>query len=70
MKRTYHVLDMECANCVEVIEEIGDELPGVQLLMADFYSSTLELEFDERKISEAQILAAVEERGYHLQVLQ
>lgn len=65
MKKTYRVSDMHCANCVMRIEGIEDELPGIKRIEASYHKGQMAVEFDETKVSEAEILAAVEAKGYH-----
>jgi copper chaperone CopZ len=46
------------------IEGIEDDLPGIKQVSASYQKGQMVVEFDEAKVSEAQILAAVEKRGY------
>jgi copper chaperone CopZ len=64
IKKTYRVNDMHCPNCAMNIEGIEDDLPGVKQVLASYQKGQMVVEFDESKVSEAQILAAVEKRGY------
>ena len=64
VKKTYRVEGMHCSNCAMNIEGIEDDLPGVKQVSASYQKGQMVVEFDEAKVSEAQILAAVEKRGY------
>jgi copper chaperone CopZ len=46
------------------IEGIEDDLPGIKQVSTSYQRGQMVVEFDEAKVSEEQILAAVEKRGY------
>jgi copper chaperone CopZ len=64
IKKTYRVEGMHCSNCAMNIEGIEDDLAGIRKVSASYQKGMMVVEFDEVKVSEAQILAAVEKRGY------
>ena len=64
VKKTYTVKDMHCANCVMRIEGLEDTLPGVKSVSASYRKGQMTVEFDEARLTEAQILAAVGKLGY------
>ena len=64
VKKTYRVEGMHCSNCAMNIEGIEDDLPGIKQVSASYQKGQMVVEFDEAKVSEAQILAALEKRGY------
>ena len=64
VKKTYHVEGMHCSNCAMNIEGIEDELPGIKQISASYQKGQMVVEFDEIKVSESQILAALTKRGY------
>jgi copper chaperone CopZ len=47
------------------IEGIEDDLLGIKQISASYQKGQMVVEFDEAKLSEAQLLSAVEKRGYH-----
>lgn len=65
VRKTYRIDDMHCPNCAIAIEGIEDELTGIRQVSASYRRGRMTVEFDEALVSEAQILAAVEQRGYH-----
>jgi copper chaperone CopZ len=65
MKKTFRVPDMECPNCAMHLEGLEDELPGVKQINASYKKLTMEVEFDESKLSIEQIIAAANLIGYH-----
>jgi copper chaperone CopZ len=64
MKKIYRVEGMHCSNCAMNIEGIEDDLPGIKQISASYQKGQMLVEFDEAKVSEGQILAAVTKRGY------
>jgi P-type Cu+ transporter len=64
VKKTFRVEGMHCSNCPMEVESIEDDLPGIKHVSASYQKGQMVVEFDESKVSEAQIIAAVEKRGY------
>lgn len=64
IKRTFRVTDMHCTNCAMNIESIEDDLPGIKQVSASYQRMQMTVEYDETKVSEAQILEAVKNKGY------
>jgi copper chaperone CopZ len=62
--KSYRVTGMSCPNCAMSIESIEDELPGIRRLAASYQKGSMEIEYDENLVSESEILAAVQRRGY------
>jgi copper chaperone CopZ len=46
------------------VESIEDDLPGIKQVSASYQKGQMVVEFDETRVSEAQIIAAVKARGY------
>ena len=63
-KKTYRVEGMHCSNCAMNIEAIEDDLKGIKQVSASYQKGQMVVEFDETVVSEAQIISAVEKRGY------
>jgi copper chaperone CopZ len=47
------------------LEGLEDELPGVKRITASYKKQTMEVDFDENKVSVEQIIAAANAIGYH-----
>jgi copper chaperone CopZ len=56
--------DMHCSACAMKLEGIEDDLPGILRLKASYHKQSLEVEFDETRVSEDEILQAVTRLGY------
>ncbi|GAB4487338.1 MAG: hypothetical protein OHK0031_11400 [Anaerolineales bacterium] len=65
MKKTFRVNDMTCPNCAMHLEALEDELPGVKRIDASYKKLSMEVEFDEKQLTVAQIIAAANKIGYH-----
>jgi Cu+-exporting ATPase len=64
MKKTYTVQGMDCASCAMVIE--GDlKQQGIQA-RCNYVKETMEVEFDEKKITEEKIATVVSKAGYSI----
>lgn len=66
LKKTYKITDMHCPNCPMILESIEDKLPGIKSINASYKKGEMVVEFDDAKVTEAQILAAIEKKGYHI----
>ena len=64
IKKTFRVEGMHCSNCQMEVEAIEDDLPGIKQVSASYQKGQMVVEFDESRVSAAQIIAAVEKRGY------
>jgi len=64
IKKTFRLEGMHCSNCAMNIEGIEDDLPGIKNISASYQKGQMVVEFDEERVSEAQIRAEVEKRGY------
>ena len=65
LKKTYSVPDMHCTNCAMRIESVEDDLPGIKEISASYHKLQMTVEFDEGKVTEQEIIAAVQKKGYH-----
>lgn len=64
VKKVFRVMDMHCPSCVMQIESIEDDLGGILQVKASYQKGRMEVEYDETKVTEAQILLAVKQKGY------
>ena len=68
MKILFRVPDMMCPNCAFHLEGLEDELSGVKRVTASYKKQSMEVEFDETKVSVDQIVNAANALGYHPEV--
>ena len=64
IKKTFSVPDMHCSNCSMKLESIEDILDGIKEINASYHKQQMTVEFDEARVSEEQIIAAVKKKGY------
>ncbi len=64
IRKTFNVPDMHCSNCSMKLESIEDDLPGIKEINASYHRQQMVVEFDESKLTEADIIAAAQEKGY------
>jgi copper chaperone CopZ len=63
-KHVFRVLDMHCSNCAMTIEGLEDDLPGVLSVRASYHKGAVEIEYDEKRLTEALIRDAIGRLGY------
>lgn len=64
IKKTFKVPDMTCSNCAMKLESLEDSLDGVKEINASYHRLEMVIEFDESKLTDEQIVAAVKKKGY------
>lgn len=64
VKKIFRVEGMSCSSCPMNVESIEDDLPGIKRVSASYQKGNMMVEYDETRVSEAQIIAAVEKKGY------
>ena len=65
IKKTFKVPDMTCTNCAMKLESLEDMLDGVKEINASYHKLQMVIEYDESKLTDDQIIAAVQKKGYH-----
>ena len=65
IKKIFKVADMSCTNCAMKLESLEDVLDGVKEINASYHKLEMVIEYDESKLTEAAIIAAVKNKGYH-----
>lgn len=64
IKKTFKVPDMTCSNCAMKLESLEDTLDGVKEINASYHKLQMEIIYDETKLTDEQIIAAVKKKGY------
>jgi Cu+-exporting ATPase len=64
IKKTFKVPDMTCTNCAMKLESLEDTLDGVREINASYHKLQMEIIYDESKLTDEQIIAAVKKKGY------
>jgi copper chaperone CopZ len=63
-KKRFQVQGMHCVGCAMTIDGALEDLPGVKSASANYARQIVDVEYDETRLTEAQIIAAVEQAGY------
>lgn len=64
MKEKYHITGMTCSACSSHVEKAASKLAGVTKASVNLLTESMEIEYDETKVSCADIIVAVEKAGY------
>jgi copper chaperone CopZ len=64
IKKTFKVPDMSCSNCAMKLESLEDTLDGVKEVSASYHRLEMVIVYDETRLTEEQIIAAVKKKGY------
>ena len=64
IKKTFKVPDMSCTNCAMKLESLEDTLDGVKEVNASYHRLEMVIVYDETKLTDEQIIAAVKKKGY------
>ena len=62
--RTFNVPEMSCGHCKAAVEGELSKLSGVERSNADLEKGTVEVSYDEDRVSEEQLKGAIEHAGY------
>jgi len=65
-EKTLKVPDMHCGHCKAAVESELNKLSGVAYSKADVENGTVEVSYDEGKVSTVELQGAIEEAGYTL----
>lgn len=65
-RETFSVSGMTCGHCKAAVEEELEKLGGVERPRADVEAGTVEVGYDETRVTVSDIKQAVEEAGYSL----
>ncbi len=64
IKKTFKVPDMSCTNCAMKLESLEDTLEGVKEINASYHKLEMVIVYDETRLTDEQIIAAVKKKGY------
>ena len=64
IKKTFKIPDMSCTNCAMKLESLEDTLEGVKEINASYHRLEMMVVYDETKLTDEEIIAAVKKKGY------
>jgi copper chaperone len=65
-EKTLKVPDMSCGHCKAAVEGELNKISGVEYSKADVEKGTVEVSFDDGKVSKEELKGAIEGAGYTL----
>lgn len=69
MKERYHVTGMSCSACSSHVEKAVNKLENVEKASVNLLTETMDVNYDETKITSAEIIDAVVKAGYGASVM-
>ncbi|HCM90476.1 MULTISPECIES: heavy metal translocating P-type ATPase [Vagococcus] len=63
--KQYDIDGMTCASCAQTIEKVVGKLEGIKTVNVNLATEKMTVDYEEDKLSAADIVAAVENAGYH-----
>lgn len=67
MKEKFDVTGMTCSACSSRVEKCVSKLDGMQDVSVNLLTNSMQVEFDQTKLSTQQIISAVTQAGYGAQ---
>ena len=64
MTEKFRVTGMSCAACSAHVEKAVRRLPGVQKVEVNLLSGGMNVEFDDKQLTDSKIIQAVKDSGY------
>jgi len=63
-KQKFQIQGMHCVGCAMTIDGAVEDLPGVKSATTNYARQVAEVEYDEKKVTDAQIMTAIQSAGY------
>ena len=63
-KKKFQIQGMHCVGCAMTIDGAVEDLPGVKSATTNYARQVAEVEYDEKKVTDAQIIFAIQSAGY------
>ena len=64
MKKIFKIKGMHCASCASIIDLDLEDLKGIKSAKTNYAKSELSVEYDDKLISEKEIIASIKKSGY------
>lgn len=66
-EKELNVVGMHCPSCVMAVELSMKDLDGVEEAKADLDTSSVKVDYDSEKVTDADLIAAVKEAGFDVE---
>jgi len=70
IKKKFQIQGMHCVGCAMTVDGAVEDLTGVRSATTNYARQVAEIEYDEKKVTEAQIIAAIQTAGYKASVVE
>ncbi len=64
IKKKFQIQGMHCVGCAMTIDGAVEDLPGVKSATTNYARQVAEVEYDEKKVTDVQIVMAIQAAGY------
>ncbi len=64
IKKRFQIQGMHCVACAMTIDGAIEDLPGVKSATTHYARQIVDVEYDDRKLTDDQIIIAIQESGY------
>ena len=64
IKKRFQIQGMHCVACAMTIDGAIEDLPGVKSATTHYARQIIDVEYDDRKLTDDQIIIAIQESGY------
>ena len=64
MRERYHITGMTCSACSSHVEKAVNKLAGIEKASVNLLTETMEVVYDESRLTWEDITAAVDKAGY------
>ncbi|SFL50245.1 copper chaperone [Methanobrevibacter olleyae] len=66
-EKELNVVGMHCPSCVMAVELSMKDLDGVEEAKAELDTSSVKVDYDSEKVTDADLIAAVKEAGFDVE---
>ena len=63
-KKRFQIQGMHCVGCAMTVDGAVEDLPGVKSATTNYARQVADVEYDEKKVTDTQIIAAIQDAGY------
>ena len=64
IKKKFQIKGMHCVSCAMTVDGAVEDLAGVKSASTNYARQFSEVEYDEKKVTDVQIIAVIEAAGY------
>ena len=64
IKKTFYIRGMHCVACAMTIDGVLEDLPGVRSATTHYARQIVNVEYDDQKVTDDQIILAIHTSGY------